>query len=133
MIVNKETKKYQTRSDKPNSNWLDDENYLVVDDNSEISDKIKKYYPYLNLIIENNKIIDVVEDIAAKEHEFEKKNINNEIATLKELLANSDYQAIKYAEGQISEEEYQPIKEQRQVWRDRINELEASLEVQADG
>ncbi len=50
-----------------------------------------------------------------------------EIETLKQQLADTDYQAIKYAEGQISEEEYAPIKEQRQAWRDKINELENKL------
>ena len=43
---------------------------------------------------------------------------------LKQQLDATDYQAIKYAEGQISEEEYSPIREERQTWRDRINELE---------
>lgn len=43
---------------------------------------------------------------------------------LKELLQESDYKAIKYAEGWISEEDYAPIKAQRQQWRERINELE---------
>ena len=47
-----------------------------------------------------------------------------EIETLKQQLNDTDYQAIKYAEGQISEEEYSPIREERQTWRDRINELE---------
>lgn len=46
------------------------------------------------------------------------------VAELKQKLAETDYQAIKYAEGWISEEEYAPIKAQRQAWRDRINELE---------
>lgn len=47
-----------------------------------------------------------------------------EINELKRQLAETDYQAIKYAEGQLTEEEYRPIKEQRQIWRDKINELE---------
>lgn len=46
------------------------------------------------------------------------------IDELKNLLASTDYQAIKYAEGQITEEEYAEIKAQRQAWRDEINELE---------
>lgn len=50
----------------------------------------------------------------------------NEIKELKGLLNDTDYKAIKYAEGLISEEEYAPIKAQRQEWRDRINELEGS-------
>lgn len=47
-----------------------------------------------------------------------------EIAELKVKLAATDYQAIKYAEGVLSEEEYAEMKAQRQLWRDRINELE---------
>ena len=49
------------------------------------------------------------------------------INQLKKLLADTDYQAIKYAEGMISENDYQPIKAQRQAWRDEINQLELSL------
>ena len=46
---------------------------------------------------------------------------------LKTQLQQTDYKAIKYAEGLISEEEYAPIKAERQSIRDQINELEASL------
>lgn len=49
------------------------------------------------------------------------------IAELKRNLANTDYQAIKYAEGQLTEQEYAPMKTQRQAWRDEINQLEQSL------
>lgn len=47
-----------------------------------------------------------------------------EIAELKAKLAATDYQAIKYAEGVLNEEEYTDMKAQRQLLRDRINELE---------
>ena len=46
------------------------------------------------------------------------------INQLKKNLADTDYKAIKYAEGFISEEEYAPIKAQRQEWREEINKLE---------
>ena len=49
---------------------------------------------------------------------------DEEIAMLKAKLAETDYKAIKYAEGLYSEEDYAPIKAQRQAFRDRINELE---------
>lgn len=54
----------------------------------------------------------------------EQKIKNTKIAELKYKLIETDYQAIKYAEGQLSEEEYAPIKAQRQAWRDEINLLE---------
>lgn len=53
-----------------------------------------------------------------------------EIAQLKAKLSATDYQAIKYAEGILTAEEYADMKAQRQAWRDRINELEGTLNVQ---
>lgn len=49
---------------------------------------------------------------------------NREIFELKEELSQTDYKAIKYAEGVLTDEEYQPTGIQRQAWRKRINELE---------
>lgn len=43
-----------------------------------------------------------------------------EIDRYKILLKESDYKAIKYAEGEISETEYAPIKAQRKAWREEI-------------
>ena len=50
------------------------------------------------------------------------------ISELKRLLKESDYQAIKYAEGWISEQDYFPIKTARQQYRDEINQLEQEIE-----
>lgn len=49
------------------------------------------------------------------------------IAELKSLLQATDYKAIKYAEGFISEEDYLPIKQARQEYRNEINELETQI------
>ena len=49
---------------------------------------------------------------------------NREIFELKEELSQTDYKAIKYAEGVMTDEEYQQTGIQRQAWRRRINELE---------
>ncbi len=57
----------------------------------------------------------------------EAEKIQSEIAEKKCLLSQSDYKAIKFAEGWISEEEYAPIKAERQAIRDEINALEAQL------
>ena len=50
-----------------------------------------------------------------------------EIQQLKKQLSDTDYKAIKFAEGQISEEDYASVRELRQGYRDRINYLEGLL------
>lgn len=49
------------------------------------------------------------------------------ILLLKKKLEMTDYKAIKYAEGLLTEEEYAPIKAERQQMRDEINRIEAEL------
>ena len=61
------------------------------------------------------------------EQDLLKDQYRLEITQLKKQLSDTDYKAIKYAEGQLTEEEYSPIRLQRQSYRDRINELEAIL------
>ena len=51
-----------------------------------------------------------------------------QILALKQMLYDTNDQAIKYAEGRLTDEEYAPIKERRQAWRDEINRLENVLE-----
>ena len=59
------------------------------------------------------------------------ENARNEalrtIAELKDKLAKTDYQAIKFAEGELSEKDYAPIREERKAWRAEINQKEALL------
>lgn len=50
-----------------------------------------------------------------------------QIEELKAQLASSDYKAIKYAEGWISDEEYAPIKAEREAIRQQIRDLSESL------
>ena len=52
-------------------------------------------------------------------------SVETQINELKEKLRETDYQAIKYAEGLINEEDYAPTKKQRQEWRNEINKLES--------
>ena len=53
--------------------------------------------------------------------------IKMQITQLKVNLKNTDYQAIKFAEGELSNEEYLPIREKRKFWRQEINNLEDQL------
>lgn len=54
-------------------------------------------------------------------------SINQQIRELQGKLAATDYQALKYSEGWITEEEYAEIKANRQSWRDAINQLQEQL------
>lgn len=56
------------------------------------------------------------------------EQIDGEIRALKQLLAQSDYKAMKFFEGWISEEEYLPVKMKREEYRMQINILEEELE-----
>ena len=51
-----------------------------------------------------------------------------QIEQLKQELFNTDYQAIKFAEGWISKEEYAQIKAKRQAIRSKINEFEKIIQ-----
>ena len=53
--------------------------------------------------------------------------LGERILGLKLNLQKTDYQAIKFAEGEMPAEEYAPIKAQRQAWRDEINALESEI------
>ncbi len=65
--------------------------------------------------------------MVAKAKTVDVESIEAEINTYKQILKQTDYQALKYAEGKISKEDYEPIMEKRQDMRDKINALEESL------
>ena len=53
--------------------------------------------------------------------------IQAEITQLKANLSDTDYAAIKIAEGVATADDYADVLVQRQAWRDRINALEKEL------
>ena len=71
-------------------------------------------------------VCDLVAHFYTKIESSEKQLAAIRIKALKKLLDDTDYQAVKYAEGWLTAEEYEPIKMQRQAWRDEINQLEKS-------
>ena len=50
-----------------------------------------------------------------------------QVIHLKRMLSATDYKAIKYSEGWLTEEEYAPVKAERQALREEINRLELLL------
>lgn len=59
--------------------------------------------------------------------DLRQKNNFELVQEYKQKLRETDYQAIKYAEGLISETDYAPIKAERENYRKAINSLEISL------
>lgn len=59
MIIYKDNKGFEQRSDKPNENWTE-ENVFVVEDGTELANKIMQAYPYYNFITDTSgDLIDV--------------------------------------------------------------------------
>jgi len=61
MIINKLDKSLQTREDKPNENWTDNKDVYVVDDNSELAQRIINAYPYYDFVVEDGELVDIIE------------------------------------------------------------------------
>lgn len=98
--------------------------YIEVD--NETYNKTLNCHPYKSWAVINGELKIISCGLLTNE------DLNNQkldrIQELKDALTATDYQAIKYAEGLISEAEYQPVKAQRQAWRDEINRLQAELD-----
>lgn len=94
-----------------------------------MASKQTKYFKFKinpDILLQTNDVEDCIyeewDEITQSEY-----NARVQIKELKSQLATTDYQALKYAEGWISEQDYAPIKAQRQSLRDQINELEEDL------
>lgn len=61
------------------------------------------------------------------EYDEVQKKQHKRIAELKKNLSESDYKALKFADGVLSEEEYAPTRAERQKWRDEINKIEETF------
>ena len=99
---------------------------------SRFSEETLKHPPYnfsfLEVPFEDFENSDFNEDLSFSTDKYNARKLKatNEpkIAELKQKLAETDYRAIKFSEGQLSAEDYAKTKAQRQVWRDEINSLE---------
>ena len=78
-------------------------------------------------IAEHDEVEDILIYKPYSEQEIKTINNNNRIIELKQKLEDTDYKAIKYAEGELSVEEYAETKAQRRAWREEINKLEEEL------
>lgn len=76
------------------------------------------------IILDNDEYREMTPEEEQKyfENQFQ-PSIEGKISELKQKLADTDYKAIKFAEGWISKEDYEPIKAERQEIRNQINNL----------
>ena len=100
----------------------DTEPYIEITEQERLQPLPDKYSYYC---VDNGKFC--IKRRTPTEEELAKdiiSNRNKEINELKAKLAATDYQAIKFAEGWITADDYAPTKALRNSWRVRINELE---------
>lgn len=111
--------------DVENIDNYDVNTYIVVDDSTygDLTD-LKLMWKDGQLV--SNPNYDAYK--AAEDRQIRTVNTQDRIESYKKLLAETDYRAIKYAEGLYTEEEYAPYKALRQGYRDSINALEKELE-----
>ena len=57
------------------------------------------------------------------------EELESQIRACKQILDNTDYQAIKYAEGLLTDDEFADMKAIREEMRANINAYEAQIEV----
>ena len=110
---------------------LDENNYLIGLMHTGTEEDIYELEPttiklnYLNCY----KLVD--DEIIFDEEKYnslvDTKAKAEQIAELKNQLADTDYQAIKYSEGWFTEEEYAPIKAKRENLREQIRALESEI------
>jgi len=62
-----------------------------------------------------------------KDNDERIEELKSEIVALKSLLRQTDYKALKHADGVLSDEEYLETKTERENWRKKINEYESEL------
>lgn len=126
MIINKINKGFQSRSDKPNSNWLNDDNYIVVPDNSSLANKVMQYFPRYDFVFDDKgDLIDVVE-MPKTNAELTQEKIDEIDTELKQI----DNEGVtRHLENQIeASNTYDVLYESTKQLIDRKNELRAERE-----
>ncbi len=75
-------------------------------------------------ILDENKLLAIQEKISKQERI---EQINLEMEEIQAKLNNTDYKTLKWMEGLLTDEEYNPTKEERISLRSRYNELEEEI------
>lgn len=112
VIGQEEEGHYETIAEYPNGGkdveYVIDKPYIEHQDAYDEEEEIGVYIPF-------------------SEEKLERIANEQEMARLKMEIASTDYEALKYAEGWFTEEEYAPIKQHREELREKIRQLEEKL------
>ena len=92
--------------------------------------ELPQVIPYRQVlkVVNNALTVENLQLSAEQEKNISIMKINAQINTLKEQLAETDYKALKFINGEFTEKEYAPIKKKKKNYRIKINELEKCLE-----
>lgn len=85
MIINKQTKSFITRADKPCENWTS-QDCFVLDDNSELAKRIVQNYPHIEYVIDGDEIVDVKILEAPKEEKPQTITIEDRLSALESAV-----------------------------------------------
>lgn len=102
----------------------DESEYITVEDNV-YEDLINRKLMWNNGVLVPNPNYEAEQ--LKLQNEIKANELIDRIYNLKQSLADTDYRAIKYAEGLYTEEDYAPYRTLRQSYRDEINTLESEL------
>lgn len=87
MLVNKNG--HLQSSLHPNKNWTDDDSYYVIDEtkeeNKELIQKIKEHSPYMELIVEDGELVDIIPTERPPELEPPKPELTEEQKKIAQL------------------------------------------------
>ena len=92
-------------------------------------DELPQVIPYRQVlkVVNNALTVENLKLSAEQEKNISIMEINAQINALKEQLAETDYKALKFIDGEFTEKEYAPIREARKNYRIKINALEKCL------
>lgn len=90
----------------------------------EVPTNFLQDYMFYRYDIEQDRL---VFDQTRKQRQTQLEQISQRIMELKQCLACSDYQTLKFAEGQLNEQEFFEMREKRKQYRKEINLLEERL------
>ena len=132
MLINKRTLSYITRNDKPNENWIGDDYYLV-EDGTELANKIIQYYPRCNYSIVNGEIVDVtyIEKTQEELNEERVEEIKQELVKLDSTInrATEDLYELTDTTPYTT---IQDVINQKETLREELRELQGGETVEGD-